>query len=63
MEYRQESSKRKVHNRTIENFFIWNIPEIIPKKVHNRYMIKWNMEYSIEYSWNFPKKVAQPVGA
>ena len=49
MEYRQESSKRKVHNRTIENFFIWNIPEIIPKKVHNRYMINgiWNIPLNI----------------
>ena len=34
-----------------------------PKKGTQSIYDKWNMEYYIEYSWNFPKKVAQPVGA
>ena len=30
---------------------------------HSKYPKSWNMEYSMEYSWNIPKNVTQAMGA
>ena len=42
---------------------IWNIRRIFLKNSKTIKISKtWNMEYSIEYSWNIPKKYHNPCG-
>ena len=60
----QEYSINNVPQQKNENFGIWNIPRIFKKNRTTTKISKfWNMEYSMEFSWNIPKKVSQRAGA
>ena len=59
-----EYSKKRITRKILKSVEYGIFEEYSKKTVkHSKYPKSWNMEYSMEYSWNIPKNVTQAMGA
>ena len=56
--------KKRITRKILKSVEYGIFEEYSKKTVkHSKYPKFWNMEYSMEYSWNIPKNVKQAMGA
>ena len=61
MEYAKNNGNKKKKIKSVEYGIFAEYSQKIVKQ--SKYPKFWNMEYSMEYSWNIPKIVKQAMGA